>query len=183
MKINGREFKTKNTQVIVIPREEGPAVFKAEAVTDYSTFDSLCPPPRPPIIQRPNQVPVEDPTNLEFRQKVGVWAQKKGQWAIIQSLKATPGLVWEKVLDGDPETWKYWIEELKESHFTEAEISKILQAYMRANSLDEAFLEEARKSFFIGEREAREKLSSPTEEPTSTQSGPAVNALDSALPV
>ena len=51
MKLAGRKIEGANVEYIVLPRGDGePLVLKAQAILDYSPFDMLCPPPRPPTV-------------------------------------------------------------------------------------------------------------------------------------
>lgn len=174
MKIGNRQFTEPYTVLEVIPRADGPVVFKAQAVLDTSAFDALCPRPRPPIVQRPGQASIQNVEDATFKTKVLDYSQKRMNWLVLESLKATPDLVWEKVILEKPETWGLWTEELKEAKFTEIEITRIFNAVFKANSLDESHLENARKDFLASE--ALKNLSiSPMDGQQNTPSGEPVS--------
>ena len=72
---------------------------------------------------------------------------------IVYSLQSTPELEWEIVNYDKPETWASYEEELREAGFSEIEIGRVVMGVMRANSLDESLIDEARNSFLHGQGE------------------------------
>lgn len=175
MKIGTREFKNPHEETEVFPREGGPVVFKARAVLDYTAFNQLCPPPIPPFLKRPGQAAIKNISDPKYTLALQEYAEKKSSWMILESLKATPDLVWDTIKFDDSSTWKNWSKELEEAKFSQGEIQLILRAISRANSLDEAYLEEARKSFFLSQVQQQSEQSFQKEDQTSTPSGEPVN--------
>lgn len=173
MKIANREFRKPYEIVQVIPREDGPVVFKARAVLDFSNFDKLCPLPSPPFIRRPGEPTAQNVEDPKYKQKLIAWSQKRSAWLVLESLKATVDLIWEKVKADDSETWALWSKELEDGFFTQNEINLIYRAVARANSLDENHLEQARKDF-LAMAALQNELSSQKAEPTNTPSGEPV---------
>jgi len=150
MKINGKDIKGPQLEVVVIPRGEEEIVIKAKAVMDYSEHDKINPQPLPPSKLLPGgetQQLVEDPGYLT---KISEWAQQKTDWMIIKSLSATEGLTWDTVKMDDPKTWSNYRKEL-DATFTPAELGKVLEVVMSACGLNQSKIEEATKRFLAGQ--------------------------------
>lgn len=175
MKVKGREFKNPHEVTVVIPRGDEPVAFKFRAVLDYTAFEKLCPEPQPPFIRRPGQGEgirnVHDP---EFLKKQSEYVKKKTAWMFLESISATEDLEWETVKKEDSNTWNLWSKELTDNKFSDAEMQRMFKGFLQANSLDEAYVEEARRSFFLAEA-LRNVSSSQREELTSMQSGEPAN--------
>ena len=77
---------------------------------------------------------------------------QRTNYLIAASLRATPDLEWETVQLDNPSTWKNITSELKDADFSELEIGRIRQGVMRANSLDEGMIDEARDRFLLGQQ-------------------------------
>lgn len=176
MKINGRKIEGPNVEIIVLPRGDGEdIVFKAQAVLDFEPFRQLCPAPTPPTMIQRGVGRVADVENKVYKKQVEDHNQRRTDWIIITSLRATEGLEWEKVQYNDPTTWHLYKDELKESGFGELEINRIFNGILTANSLNEDKMEEARKRFLLGQAKMSPNSSSPLSEQTNTQSGELVN--------
>ncbi len=150
MKLGNTVFAP-NVVTIVIPRDTGNVVFKATAVFDYEPFAKLCPEPAPPVGMKPGGIKVIQTNDPAYRAATLERNVQLNRWIVLESLKATEGLTWEKVDLENPETWKYYREELKDAFFTNAEINLIVDGCLEANSLDETKLEEARNAFLVGQ--------------------------------
>lgn len=176
MKLRGKKITSPNVEIIVIPRGDGnDLVFKAQAVLDASDFDKLCPRPEPPHVMAKGgtvRVNVEDPV---FRKKLINYSQQRMDWLIINSLRATPELEWERVKYEDPATWSLYTEEFRESGLSDMEVTRIVNGVMTANALNESKIEEARARFLAGEQVAKEGLSSLKDELNLMPSGEPVN--------
>jgi hypothetical protein len=157
MLINGRKIEGPNVEVLVLPRSDGDLVFKAQAVLNYDEFEKICPKPLPPMGKRPGEKeprPLEnDPGYVAAMRKYG---EQKIQWMILKSLEATSGLVWESIDMSKPETWGNLESELQAAGINQIENSRILDAVMTANSLNQDKIDEARERFFDSERKALE---------------------------
>jgi hypothetical protein len=150
MKINGKDIKGPQMEVVVIPRGDEEIVIKAQAIMDYSDHEKINPQPLPPSKLLPGgetQQLVEDPGYLK---KLSDWAQQKTDWMIIKSLSATEGLTWDTVKADDPTTWSNYRKEL-DATFTPAELGKILEVVMSACGLNQSKIEEATKRFLAGQ--------------------------------
>jgi hypothetical protein len=179
VKIAGRKIEGPNVEIVVIPRGNGEShVFRAMAILDYSPLDKICMPPRPPIAIRPGGeriVNVEDPT---YKQALVEYGQKRTAWLVLQSLRlGTPDLEWETVKYDDSNTWVGYVDELRSAGFTENEIVRIVRAAAIANALDDAKLEEARKSFLAGLGARVDQSFSREAEPNNTPSGEPASDL------
>lgn len=152
MKIAGYKPETPNISTVVIPREPPlqDIVFKVQAVLDQGPFDKLCPAPEAPTIVHKDGTKAKNTEDPVFREKLNNYVIKKSAWLFIQSLRATPDLEWEKVDYSNPETWHYYLEELRDFKLTDSEISVIYEAIHDVNGLNEVKMEAARKSFLAG---------------------------------
>lgn len=185
MKINGREIKGPNVEIIVFPRPSferevvrdglpvfktdldgnilkddagqpipetetvsGDIPFKCQAVLDYSEFERLVPAVEPPkVLKRGETIGRSDTSDPTYRAAVHRRARLQTDWMILKSLEATPGLVWETIDFGKPETWHLYSEELAASGFTISEVNMLIRAAAIANSLNEERFEEAKARF------------------------------------
>lgn len=179
MKINGRKIEGPNIETIVIPRGNGePIVFKAQAILDYSEFEKQVPEPTPAIKILRGGRRVKDTDSVSYKEAVKKYGELRVAWIVLESLKATEDLEWEKVDYDDPSTWHLFEEELKESGFSTVEIYRIMEGAMDANCLNEQKLNEARTSFLASQQAVIDQSSSPTDELSDTQSGEPANASD-----
>ena len=154
MKLHGKKLSTLNNQIIIIPREDGDIIFKAAAVLDMTDFDQLCPEPKPPLIRkRGENVDTPDLNDKKYQEAVQKRNRQYTNYLILKSLQVTEGLEWETINLVDPSTWENLEKELQDTGFSSMERVQIIQGVMRANSLDMAYIEEARKRFFDLERQ------------------------------
>jgi len=165
------------TSVLVLPRPDGGLVFKFEAVRSYDEFRRLVPEPQAPMAtmaKTGNRVPnLNDKTYLA---ELAKYQRLHSCWLTIQSLKPTPGLVWETVEEGDPESWLKLEDELLASNLTKTEVRLIVDETMKVNCLDDAMLDEARKRFLAEEAALLSQSASRMAEQPNTQSGEPANA-------
>lgn len=152
MKYKGKAVKGSNQEIIPIPRPDGDIVFIATAVKNWSKFDKLVPEPVPPQIIRPGGVKTEDRNDPQYKKLLQKWAEEKSNYLIIYSLKDSPDVEWETIDLEKSETWANWKKELEEAGFTEIEVSRVMVGVMRANSLDEKMIDEARANFLLGQQ-------------------------------
>jgi hypothetical protein len=154
MKLHGKALSKLNNQIIIIPRTDGDIIFKAAAVLDMTAFEQLCPEPKPPmILRRGETVASADLSDAKYKEAADKRNRLYGLYMIIKSLSATEGLEWETIKMDDPTTWENLDKELIDSGLTTMEKAQIFQGAMRANSLDMAYIDEARKRFFDTERQ------------------------------
>lgn len=156
MKMHGKKLSTMNNQVVIFPREDGDIVFKAAPVLDFTNFDKLYPEPKPGMILKRGET-VATPNFEDSKYKEALVKRNKAytMYMILQSLSVTEGLEWETVKMDDPTTWENMDKELEESGLTNVERGQIMQAVMRANSLDMSYIDEARKRFFDLEQQRK----------------------------
>jgi len=176
MKIHGRKLSGPAVEVVVIPRQDGDLVFKAQAVLDYEAHDKLNPQPVPPIIVRPGGVQSQDMEDKDYNEKLDKWAVQKFYWMFLKSLEATPGLEWEIVDLSDPETWDKYQEEMKEGGLSPAEIQRIEACVSNACGLNQAKIDEATNRFLAGQAQVHAEESSQSSAPTNTPSGEPASA-------
>ncbi len=152
MKYKGQTVKGSNQEVIPIPRPDGDIVFIATAVKNWSEFDKLVPEPTPPQVIKPGGSKMEDRKDPKYKKLLQEWAEEKSNYLVVQSLKDSPDVEWETIDLENPETWSNWKTELEEAGFTEIEVSRVMVGVMRANSLDEKMIDEARANFLLGQQ-------------------------------
>jgi hypothetical protein len=170
MKLQGQKVEGPNVEIIVIPRggDKKDIVLMARAVMDMDEFNQLCPAPSPPAKVTKGgkkEYNVKDPG---FIKALEAHVEKQTAWMVIQSLKATEGLVWETVEESNHRTWMNYKTELKAAGFNHFETQRIINGVFAANSLNEARVNEAREAFLHGQEEAASESSGPSTEPAST---------------
>jgi hypothetical protein len=153
MKMHGKEVRGVNRDVLVIPRMDGDLVFVAEAIQDWTEFETLCPVPSVPQKMIKGGKMVADPEAKEYQEKMLVWAQRKTNYMVLKSLTPTEGLEWETVQMQNPETWGNWRKELEESGFIENEVVKLLQLCSNVNCITEDMMARARENFLRSARQ------------------------------
>ena len=176
MKLGNRTIKGPNVETIVIPRgDDEPLVFKAQAVLDYTEFEAVVSMPKPRVKMLRGGKKVLDSEAPDYKEAIKKYSSLKFSWMIIESLKATPDLVWEKVDPKDPDTWENVEIELNEAGFNFAEIHHILQGVLSANAMSEDKLDKAREAFLASAQEQSDLSSFPEDEAGITQSGEPAN--------
>ena len=177
MKLGGQIIKGPNIETVIIPRGSGePLVFKAQAVLDYTEFDAVVSMPKPRTKMLKGGKKVLDSEAPDYREAIKRYNTLRFSWMVIESLKATPDLEWEKVDPKDPSTWDQVEIELNEAGFSFAEIHYILQGVLAANAMSEEKLDKAREAFLASLREQSDLSSSQEDGAEITQSGEPANA-------
>lgn len=181
MRMHGKKLERPNREIIAIPRADGEdIIFIAQAVLDYVQFDAMCPQPKPGVkILKggEKQLDFESPT---FKAELSAYSSRKYAWMVLQSLKETPGLEWETVDYGNPDSWNNFEKELRSSGFSDVEMQRIMKGVSDANCLNEDKVEEARKRFLAGTAMGQlGRFYSPSQELLSTPSGDVVKVGDS----
>lgn len=164
MKIGGKEIKGPNIEILVLPRGEDEIVLKAQAVLDFDEFEKLCPEPKAPGRRTKNGW--EPNTNDEtYRSVMETHNAQRIAYLVLRALEPS-NIEWETVDISNPSTWTNYVQDFRKAGFSSIEVNRIVQCVMRANALDEAKLEEARKVFLIGQAQERAQSSGPaTEQP------------------
>jgi len=175
MKIFGKKYDTPHRESVYFPREDDIIEITAEAIVDDADFYKYCKEPKAPIILVKGRGRIPDYEDKYYKSAVEVYKARRTALIIITSLRATPGLEWDKVKLDNPDTWLLYREELKDFGFSMAEINQITNTVLAANSLDDAKLQEARERFLALQRVAAQGSSSQEEEKQATQSGELVN--------
>lgn len=151
MKINGKNIPKRGIEVAVFPRKEGDIVFKAKPVDSFDDFEKLCPRPLPPKKLFPGGQMVEDVESADFKKALYVYAEKRSNWMIMQSLSATEGLEWETVNMSDSETWKNYIKELEDIGLSTVEMNMLFTIIQTACGLTQDKIDEATDRFLAGQ--------------------------------
>ena len=150
MRIKGKSFSGPRSKIVVIPRDEGNIVFKAQAVLDFEEFEKLFPMPLPPVITYPGKPPVPEFENPEYIKKLNDHSNKRLDYMVIKALEVTEDLEWDTVVMTNPDTWGGWRTELTEAGFSAVEVNAILSAVMDASGLNQEKIDEATQSFLAG---------------------------------
>ncbi len=162
MKIGGKEVKGPNLEVLVLPRGEDEIVLKAQAVLDFDEFEKLCPEPKAPGRRTKNGW--EPNTNdVTYRSLMETHNIQRIAYLVLRSLEPS-NIEWETVDMNNPGTWANYVQDFRNAGFSGIEVNRIVQCVMRANALDEAKLEEARKVFLSGQALDQEQSSGPAAE-------------------
>lgn len=149
MKYRGKVLGERNSDVLVLLRGSERIVFKAQAVESEESFHNLVSMPEPPEILRPGGVKEKNVSDSKYKEALASYVEQKTSWLVINSLKVTEELEWEKVDFNKPSTWVEWQSELREAGFTEIECSRIVQLVSQVNSLDDDMLDQARQDFLL----------------------------------
>ena len=152
MKIAGREISAPKESVLVIPRDDGDIVIKAQPILNLDEFDTLYPPPEIPILMKPGGVKISNPEQPEYLEKQTKWAELKTTWMQLKSLEPTK-FEWETVDMQDPETWENYMSELS-TVFSQVEVVRILQLVIEACGLSQDKIDEATAAFLAGQAQA-----------------------------
>lgn len=167
MKYKGKAVSGTNREIIPIPRDGGDIVFIAEAVQSWDQFEALVEEPKPPTMIKAGGARVTNTSDPAYKKAMEDYNEYRTNYLILTSLQATDDLEWETIDLSKPETWGNYKKELLDADFSEIEIGRVLTGVMRANSLDESMIEEARSNFLLGQQ-GSDQPDSPQEEPTST---------------
>jgi len=149
MLYKGQKVDPTQVEYIVIPRKPENLVFTAQSVIDYTEFEQLCPEPDVPVMQFAGGESRENPEHPEYIKKQGIWATRRTQWMILQSLKASKDLVWEEVKYDDPETWHLYEKELQESGLNPMEINRIVLGVISACGMNQERIDAATQAFLV----------------------------------
>jgi len=150
MKIGGQSFDRPKPVTIVLPHGDDNILLLAGSVVDYTEFNAMCPVPEPPKSLKPGQGEVQNFTDKTYLEQIQEHSRLRTYWMIKESLKETPLLEWENVVDDDPSTWNK-IEEEMAGGFGTIGVSKILEKVLRANGLGQELVGEARESFLASQ--------------------------------
>jgi hypothetical protein len=139
--------------MIILPRGGEDLVFHAKAIDSFDEFEKLCPPPEPPKKILPGGEKIENPQDPEFLKSMDNYGAKRLGYMVVKGLaEGTPDLEWEKVKLDNNTTWHLFREELRESGLSDVEVNRLVAGVMKANSLSEIAIEEARRRFLASQQ-------------------------------
>ena len=172
MKIGGKELAGRCIETLVLPREDEDIIIKAQALEDFEKFDKLCPEPNPPmrLTKRGNEPNFED---VNYTDMMHTYEIKRIGFMVVHSLEIND-IEWDTVDIDNPKTWTNYLEDFKNAGLSVIEIGRIVQAVLRANSLDEVKLERARELFLRGQGAQAARSSGQNTVQNSLLSGPLV---------
>lgn len=152
MKLKGKQPGV-HIEPIILPRSDCDLVFHAKAINDFEPFEKLCPVPNPPKKRLPSGEEILNVEDRGYKQALTNFGAKRLAYMIIKGLSdGTPDLEWEEVKLDDHTTWMKYREELLKSGLSDIEVSRLVAGVMRANSLSEVAVEEARKRFLASQQ-------------------------------
>lgn len=151
MKVGGVTI-TSCEELLVLPRGgKGKDIpFRAKAVSINEEFDKLVPPPVPPMVLVKGGKKLPDLSDTTYKMNCKLRDSKRFAFMVLKSIESS-NIEWENIDMEKPNTWTKWDDELIESGLSEIEVSRIVNMVMAANSLDEDKINEARKSFLLGQ--------------------------------
>lgn len=169
MKIGGVQVTAPAEQLLVIPRDGGPLVFRARALPDMSEFEALCPIPAPPgALTKDGWVPnAADPT---YKAVLENHAKKRLAFLVIRTLEPS-NIEWDTVDPNNPKTWVNWDTDLKNAGMIQNERNRVLDLCVECNVLTEEKIKNARDSFLLGQAKEQSPSNSLTTELATTPSG------------
>lgn len=169
MKIGGVTVTKPSEKILVIEREEGPLVFRAQALSSMDEFEQLVPLPKPPgKLTKDGYIPdTGDPT---YQTVLGQHALKRLGYMVVHTLGPSK-IEWETVDPANPKTWTNWESDLKKADFTQVERNRILELVIDVNTLDEEKIKAARDSFLRGQAALKAESCGPISEQASMPSG------------
>lgn len=154
MKIHGKAIDRPKPEPVILPRNGGTDIVFMMGPVNMGDFNQYCKEPQPPmVLKREDGIPYPDFTDEDYKKALKTHANRKMDWMILESFKATEGIEWETVKLEDPDTWHLWREELANDGFSTIEINQIYEGFMIANSMSEAKLKEARDRFYRSQAE------------------------------
>lgn len=150
-----------------IVRGENVFFLKLLPVPKLKDFEKVMQQPKPPkrTDRKGTYANLKDPVYLE---RMKEYNETFSNWLILQSLRPTEDLVWEKVNLDDPSTYNLVQEELTEAGLTEAEIVRLVQKITELHGLDEEKIEQAKESFLRARENQLQEPDSRDSEPTGT---------------
>jgi len=156
MKIAGKVLSGPRIETIVLPRQGGDVVIRAQAVLNFDDFEKQCPQPEPEKRMYPGGKEVLLVDSKKYKDALSAYAEKQTNWMMIKSLAATKDLEWDTVNLNDPDTWGNYMTEMKES-FTFAEVAMIMGAVTDACGMNRAKVDEATERFLAAQAEMPEE--------------------------
>lgn len=165
MRIGGVDLNGPNVEIMVIPRQNGDIVFKAQTVPDFSEFESMVPLPTAPG-KRTKKGFEKDTNAPSYKEEVARYDDLKFAYMIIKSLEPSE-IEWEATDLEKPSTWLGWKDELRKAGLSEIETNRIQNLVLEANSLDEAKMKAARDAFLLGQGVEASESSGQSTEPDS----------------
>jgi hypothetical protein len=154
MKIGGTTVTPPSEEILVIPRDPDPIVFKAKPLADLDAFEALCPAPKAPGKLTPKGWE-PNPEDKGYGELLVNHVKQKVGYMVIHTL-APSEIEWETVNIDNPKTWSNWETDLKNAGLLQAEVNLVGNLVMECNYMTEAKLSRAREAFQRG-RELEQK--------------------------
>jgi hypothetical protein len=150
MKIRGQSFDKPKPVSVVLTHGDDNILILCGTVVDYDLFHDMVPAPVAPKILKPGGVTEINIKDSTFLDKVHEHSKIRTYWLVKESLRATPDLEWETVIDDKPESWPNLEKEMVQA-FGEVGMAQVIQGVLRANGLSDALMGEARDSFLASQ--------------------------------
>ena len=153
MKIGGVTLTPPPEEILVLPRDPEPIVFRARAVTDWDQFETMVPDPKPPVMLVKGEGQKLDYDDVGYKALVNAKNAQRMAWMVVKSLEPS-AIEWDTVDLLRPSTLLNWEADLLNGGLLQIEVNKVYELCQIANCLDETKLEAARKSFLRGQQAA-----------------------------
>lgn len=147
MKIKGKRPGV-HVEDVILPRNGDDIILRMRAIEDFSEFEKLCPEPEPPARIKPGGQKISNFADENYLKEMEAYGGKRVAFMVIKGLlTGSDDVEFEEVKLEDHTTWPNFRKELRESGLSDVEVNRIVSGAMRANSLSESAVEEARKRF------------------------------------
>lgn len=143
----------KNEDFVVFSRPDGNIVFKLVPVVSFEHFMATHPVPQPKKELIPGKGMVANFNDPSYKAAITFRDEQLTHYIVLETVKHTDGLEWERVNMAEPATWKNWSDELIEANMLQQEVLYLINKVMDINALNESKMEAARDSF-LAERQA-----------------------------
>jgi hypothetical protein len=151
MKIGGVTLTPPPEEILVLPRGDQKIIFRARAVQNLDDFDAMVPVPKPPVILVKGEGQKDDVNDTGYKSAVELRDRIMMAYLVVKTLEPSE-IEWTTVDLLKPNSLLNWEADLLNAGLTRIEVKKVYDLVMEANSLNEAKLEAARKSFLRGQQ-------------------------------
>lgn len=186
MYMPGLEEVPQNELPIIFERPGGKFIkFTARPVPTFEPFKELCPEKTPSWSLTASGEKKYDTESKEYKAYREDRNRKFNDWLVIHSITDASNITWEKVNFSDPDTFKFWEDEMIAIGVGAGERSRIKNVVEEVNSISENAVSKAFAAFLVGMQERLAELkeeSSRLAERANMLSTDPANDSESSLP-
>ena len=153
MKIGGKEVLPLAPLVVVIPRPGGEDLkIECKMVTDFQTFEALCPTPTPPktLYKGEKEAPA-DFNHPEYLEAIKTYSIRRAYYIYIYSIKDS--VEFDVVNPTDPTTWDKFDDEFRSVGIVGHYMNAIIEGINEINGLSQRAVDEAKERFLAAGRQ------------------------------